>query len=92
MTDRPKWAICPECEGDGSHAKHLGVINREDWDEEEFEDYMAGYYDRPCACCNGTGKVRGDTDHVADYYSREKDRKEAYRLACAEDGRPFDWY
>lgn len=85
-----KWIICPECEGDGTTAKHLGVISREEWEPEEFEDYMAGRYDRVCNCCKGSGKIRDG--NVGAYYAEESDRREAYRLQCAEDGRRFDWY
>jgi hypothetical protein len=53
-----KWIICPDCGGDGHHARHLGVINRDEWEDEEFEHYMHGDYDRICDNCGGGGKVR----------------------------------
>jgi DnaJ-class molecular chaperone len=52
--------ICPTCQGDGSHAQHLGEIRRDDWSDEEFDDYMAGGYDQTCETCQGSGKVRED--------------------------------
>lgn len=54
------WMICPHCHGDGQHSQHLGEVNTEDWDDEEFERYMEGAYDRNCEVCGGSGKVRED--------------------------------
>lgn len=54
------WKICGHCEGEGTSSSYLGAFT---WDElreqgDEFiEDYFAGNYDRPCDCCDGTGKV-----------------------------------
>lgn len=53
-----KWEICGCCGGDGAHSQRLGVINREDWEPEELEDYMRGAYDERCDECGGDGKVR----------------------------------
>lgn len=53
------WEICGYCEGWGHSSRHLGVITpSNDWDEEDFADYMAGKYDRDCTSCGGSGKVR----------------------------------
>lgn len=55
-----KWEICGHCNGEGMSSAYLGDFT---WDElnekgEEFiEDYFAGNYDRPCDCCNGSGKI-----------------------------------
>lgn len=54
------WMICPHCEGDGHHSMHLGVIDRDEWDEEDFDRYLEGVYDRECEVCHGSGKVRAD--------------------------------
>lgn len=54
------WVICGHCEGEGMSSSYLGAFT---WDElneqgEEFiEDYFAGNYDRPCDCCEGSGKI-----------------------------------
>ena len=56
------WMICPTCRGDGSHSQHLGEVRRDDWSDEEFDDYMAGGYDRTCESCDGSGKVREDQE------------------------------
>lgn len=52
------WLICPTCSGDGSHAQRLGVVNPEEWSDDEWEDYMGGAYDDVCESCQGSGKVR----------------------------------
>ena len=52
-----KWHICPTCSGDGKHSIALGVINRDEWDDEELSDYFAGNYDSICETCQGSGKV-----------------------------------
>lgn len=54
------WKICGHCEGEGTSSSYLGAFT---WDElreqgDEFiEEYFAGGYDRPCDCCEGSGKV-----------------------------------
>lgn len=57
-----QWMICPDCEGNGKHSKHIGAITEEDrdrdWSYDEFDDYMAGAYDKACDMCKGSGKVR----------------------------------
>ena len=58
------WVICPECDGDGHHARAMGEINREEWDEEDFDHYMAGGYDSACDECGGSGKVREGAEPV----------------------------
>ena len=61
MTQRRRgstWAICDECQGEGHHARGLGEVNLDEWEEEEVERYYAGVYDRSCEDCRGTGKVR----------------------------------
>lgn len=55
-----KWEICSHCSGEGQSSSYLGAFT---WDElyeqgDEFiSDYFAGNYDRPCDCCDGSGKV-----------------------------------
>lgn len=59
-----RWEICGTCEGDGSHAQHLGAYTQSDraemggeWDE-FADDVRAGRYDQRCGECAGTGKVK----------------------------------
>ena len=84
------WIICPRCEGEGKNSRHLGSINREEWDEDEFEDYMAGAYDRPCSCCKGSGKIRADD--YDQFVEQDRMNHEDYRVQCAEDGRADDFW
>lgn len=76
-----RWCICEACEGCGSSSAHLGTITQSDrgpggdWeDPDEFAEYMAGAYDRPCGPCHGTGKVL-----VIDEECCPPDLLEAYR-------------
>ena len=57
------WHICPTCEGEGKHSLAVGVItssDRDEWDDEDFDQYMEGAYDRRCETCRGSGKVTAD--------------------------------
>jgi DnaJ-class molecular chaperone len=54
------WHICPTCSGEGKHSIALGVINRDEWDFEELDSYMAGGYDSRCKTCQGSGKITSD--------------------------------
>jgi hypothetical protein len=54
------WCICPTCEGEGKHSLALGVItssDRDQWDDEDLDQYMDGAYDQKCQTCKGSGKV-----------------------------------
>ena len=51
------WHICPTCDGDGKHSISLGVINTDEWSEDELSDYFAGGYDSTCETCKGSGKI-----------------------------------
>lgn len=56
-----EWIICHDCQGNGSHSKHLGAFTQEDidrdWSHGEWEDYLDGAYDKQCEECKGSGKV-----------------------------------
>lgn len=61
--EQRRWAICPTCEGHGSHSHHMGCLSGEALEEltgdDEYADrYFGGFYDKPCEHCHGTGKVR----------------------------------
>jgi len=62
-----EWEICNVCRGDGGHSNRLGVINVDDWDDEELGDYFAGRYDVACERCDGSGKIR----HIVTAYLPE---------------------
>ncbi len=60
-----KWAICPECDGDGHCLPHgmrgYGYTQEEwdrDWDHEDRQRYFSGGYDVQCDVCHGSGKVQ----------------------------------
>lgn len=56
-----KWIICSTCRGNGKHSHALGAITMEDrerdWDQDSWNDYMGGMYDRQCEVCEGDGKI-----------------------------------
>ena len=85
-----KWEICDCCGGDGAHSKRLGVINTEEWEPEELEDYMRGTYDERCGECGGDGKVRvPDFDQMSEEQKRiveewDRDRAETEAIYAAE--------
>ena len=75
-----KWSICPVCDGEGSHSIRLGVIDTEDWSNDELDDYFSGAYDSTCECCAGAGKV---TDEQIDTHRHQA---ESQRIADMENG------
>lgn len=52
------WIICPTCSGEGKSSRHLGVVNPDDFSDDDWDYYLAGGYDVQCHVCSGTGKVR----------------------------------
>lgn len=79
-----KWCICPECGGDGGSSAYLGVVNPDDWDEEEFQHYLDGRYDRPCTFCGGSGKLL--TADLDAKYEKQRNERDDYIMRCREDG------
>lgn len=58
-----KITICGQCSGEGKSSAYLGAFSgrrlQEAREDEEFwDDYMSGAYDRPCETCDGAGRVR----------------------------------
>lgn len=83
------WHICDRCDGDGKVVHPaLSVWTSEDRyeDPDGFEDMMNGAYDRPCAKCGGSGKIREKDDE--EYRQRLADA----RLCAMEDGDPEVYY
>lgn len=83
------WEICDRCDGDGKVVHPaLSVWTSEDRyeDPDGFEDMMKGAYDRPCAKCGGSGKVR--EKDAEEYNERLADA----RLCAMEDGDPEVYY
>lgn len=62
MSEQGKWMICATCDGEGKHSRALGVVNQDDFSPDEWDGYMAGGYDSPCAPCGGEGKVRDNAE------------------------------
>jgi DnaJ-class molecular chaperone len=51
-----KYEVCPTCHGKGSSSAYLGAFTQSDMDEMDqdwFDDYLAGHFDRPCEECKG---------------------------------------
>lgn len=81
------WEICSNCQGNGSHSKHLGAITQEDldrdWSADEFDAYLAGAYDKQCEVCHGSGKVKfpanPDKEPAKTWLEQEDDRAAEHR-------------
>lgn len=88
-----KWAVCPNCRGNGTTSAHLGAFTGEDMARlgREFrDDYMAGRYDRECRECNGRTTVqvvdtdRADAEALAEYRAELEAAYTADAMAAAE--------
>lgn len=85
-----EWVICPCCQGEGK-SDSLGVVDREDFSDADFESYLDGGYDTICERCGGTGKViaheepivRAGSDGQNVYYADADDASE-HLLRMAE--------
>jgi hypothetical protein len=69
-TTKAPWVICDECDGDG-HVNMMGVINPEEWDDDELDGYFAGRYDKACPACGGSGKRRDEYPRTVALYGRD---------------------
>ncbi|MEY2152345.1 hypothetical protein AB7849_15675 [Rhodanobacter sp. 115] len=58
--EQGKWVICPCCKGEGKRDMQ-GVVDRDDFDDEEWAEYLDGSYDTPCSDCGGSGKMLATT-------------------------------
>ena len=65
------WEICGVCDGEGKESAYLGAITQDDLessgDQDDFEHYLDGGYDRTCECCGGSGKVLTPDWKLMDY-------------------------
>ena len=63
---KSKWAICSNCRGEGHCLPDglRGVINTDEWSDDELDGYMGGDYDVPCVTCAGSGKVLAENYFV----------------------------
>lgn len=82
-----KWEVCGCCRGSGSTAFGYSERNQIAWTQSEWaeedpdfrEDYMNGYYDRPCPECNGRTTVM-----VVDEKKFNETHKKWYQAWCEE--------
>lgn len=55
-----KYEVCTTCRGRGKHSRDIdghGITQEErerDWDDESWEHYVRGDYDRTCEACHGS--------------------------------------
>lgn len=90
------WEICSSCRGEGKSSAHLGAFTQDEWareDDEFKQDYMAGFYDRPCEHCDGGRAKRVDTgrferEHPEEYAEWVKGQEsDAWMDAMSESER-----
>lgn len=78
------WEICWDCRGEGKSSAYLGAFTQEDierdWEPDEWEDYMAGAYDRVCEHCGGSGKVK-----EVDYEALSPEMQKRWDQHCKEE-------
>ncbi len=92
-----RWAICPNCNGNGQHdhpAFSNGITSSEwaEWDDDDREHYMNGRYDVQCQDCEGSGKVlEVDEDRVdlelLKVYHKHLEEMRIHRMECESERR-----
>lgn len=91
-----KKEICFTCDGEGHHSRHLGdVTEMIEEDEDFFEAYMAGQYDRVCEGCKGEKIVlvldweRAEVSHPieTERYAESLREDREYRALCEAERR-----
>jgi hypothetical protein len=92
MSENRKWVICPCCQGECVRDT-LGVVNRDDFDPDEWAEYKAGGYQSTCTECGGSGKMlAGEADGLIrrsgstgqNVYYRDEDDASEHMLRMAE--------
>lgn len=97
-----RWVICSTCEGcatdrGASVECDGGGFTSSEWrdlDPDFRHDYLTGRYDRPCAYCDGLGRVQAvDEDAItnrwlkklyAEYLRQERDNRDIDAMHAAE--------
>jgi hypothetical protein len=88
-----RWAICDDCNGDGTHALHGIAITASEWaewGEDDQDTYRRGGYDTTCETCGGTGKVREVDEDRCDpallrsYQDGQRELAESYAISAME--------
>ena len=96
---------CCECDGQGRHAQHLGVISPSEWDDEDLQHYFDGHYDRTCNRCHGQGTVNTHVQCILECeelgesrcrcedctHATLVDEREARAVYRMESGLGWDW-
>ena len=70
---------CPTCRGKGTQALYgiaLTQADREDWSDDELDDYKNGLYDTPCGDCGGDGQVESYQEWADNVHDRSTMRME----------------
>ena len=81
-----RWAICPDCQGEGARACGGQAFTASEWneachDDPDFaEEYMNGTYDRTCEDCGGSGKIK-----MVDEDLLSQEQRDAWEKQCQED-------
>lgn len=84
--------VCSQCEGEGRSSAYLGVIDPNEWEPDELDEYMQGRYDRTCETCKGERVVavvdedRLTPDQLVLWHEWERSEAE-YRAICEAERR-----
>jgi hypothetical protein len=90
-----EMAVCPTCNGTGSHVRHdlddsrMVDSMREDGDDEGLERYFNGAFDEVCTQCNGKNVVAEPVldDEMAKEIDQWHQAEWEYRRECEAERR-----